>query len=58
MCLNPDKDLDGYEMINRAGSILCANGFKEESREIHKRAKEFDYDIYMVYKLLKEYMDI
>ena len=58
MILDADKDLDGYSMIRRAGSILSAHGFKKESREIHKKAKMEDYDIYVAYILLKEYMDI
>jgi len=58
MELDVEKDLDGYCMINRAGSILSANGFKKESKEIHRMAKKEDYDIYVVYNLLKKYMDI
>lgn len=31
---------------------------KSESKEIHNRAKEYNYDFYHVLKLLKEYMEI
>ena len=58
MELDIDKDLDGYCMINRAGSILSANGLKKEAKEIHQKATTSGYDIYMAYHLLKEYMDI
>jgi hypothetical protein len=58
MELDADKDLDGYSMINRAGSILSANGLKYEAKKIHQEATICGYDIYMVYYLLKKYMDI
>jgi len=56
--LDPEKDIDGFSIINRAGSVLCAHGFKAESKQIHIEAKSSNYDIYMAYILLKKYLDV
>ena len=58
MQLDSKKDGDGYSMTVRAASILAAHGLKEEAKEIHQRAKIEEYDVYFVYRLLKEYVNI
>jgi len=58
MNIDIEKDTSGYSMIRRAGSILSAHGCKEEAKEIHKKAREMCYDDFLVFGLLKEYMDI
>ena len=49
---------DNYRLIERAGSILAANGMRYEAMEIHQRASIRGYRFESVLKLLKEYMDI
>ena len=58
MELDSGKDIDGFAMINRAGSILSAHGMRKEAKEIHQKATICGYDEYIAFKLLKEYMDV
>ena len=58
MNVDPEKDVDGYSMIRRAGSILNVHGMKQEAKEIHQRASIEGYEEYLVFQLLKEYMTI
>lgn len=58
MILDPQKDIDGFSMINRAGSILSSYGLKEEAHNIHQEASICGYDDYQCLFILKKYVDI
>ena len=49
---------DNYYLIQKASKILEAHGMKKEAKEIHQRASIRGYNINVVLKLLKKYMDI
>ena len=58
MRLDPEKDIDGYSIVERAASILAAHGLRKEAREIHQRASVSGYEDYESFRLLKEYMEV
>jgi hypothetical protein len=49
---------DNFRLIEKAGSVLSANGKRKEAKEIHQKASINGYDFYFVLKLLSEYLDV
>jgi hypothetical protein len=50
-----NKEGNGYDIIEKAASILHARGERRKAEDIHQRATIEGYDFYICLKLLKEY---
>jgi hypothetical protein len=53
--LGKNKEGNGYDLIEKAASILHAKGEKQKAEEIHQKATTKGYNFYFCLKLLKEY---
>jgi hypothetical protein len=55
---NPNREGNGFELIEKAASILSVNGLKQESQNIHQEATTMGYEFHHCLRLLKKYMDV
>lgn len=52
------EDVSNYKLVEKAASKLACSGNKEAAKAIHKVASKNGYELWVILKLLKIYMNI
>lgn len=52
------EDISNYKLVEKAASKLACSGNKDAAKAIHKVAIKNGYELWVILKLLKIYMNI